>query len=233
MSIRYYLQPNPITPDPNDQSARVLTNQTFSVDDLIKLMLRRGSTLTEADIRATLFLLFRVVVDEVREGNSVLLPICNIRPGITGVFTSATDSYDSSRHTIKASISAGNELYASMQTAQVEKVLQPMPSPYLLEFTDVVTGATNSKLSPGGIGQIVGEELKFNPANVTDGIYFVALGDGSEAKVSVIANRTEGKLVFSIPASLPKGSYRLEVRRAYGVALTLRTGTLIDPLIVT
>lgn len=233
MAIKYYLQPNPITPDPNDQSARVLTNQTFGTDDIIRLMLRRGSTLTESDIRATLLLLFKVVTDEVREGHSVVLPICNIRPSITGVFASATDTFDTARHTIKATLSAGNDLYTQMLSASVEKVLQPTPAPFLVEFTDVVTASTNSKLSAGGIGQVVGEELKFNPANAKEGIFFVALADGAEAKVAVVASRTEGKLVFSIPADLKKGSYRLEVRKAYGVALALRVGVLNDPLIVT
>lgn len=232
MAIKYYLQPNPITPDPNDQSARVLAKETLSTEDIVKLILRRGSTLTESDIRATLHMLFKVVVDEVSEGSSVLLPICNIRPSITGVFASAADSYDASRHTVKATISSGNDLYNRMLTAPVEKVLQPSPSPYITEFTDVVTGSANSKLTPGSIGQIVGEELKFNPENTADGIYFVSLADSTEHKVTVIATRTEGKLMFSIPADLQKGNHRLEVRKSYGTAAVLRIGALNDLLTV-
>ena len=81
MAIKYYLQPNPITPDPNDQSARVQSNKVHDVDSITREMLRRGSTNTEADIRAVLNVFFEVVTEEVCDGNSVNLPLVNIRPG--------------------------------------------------------------------------------------------------------------------------------------------------------
>lgn len=50
MAIKYYLQPNPVTPDPNDHSARVLSNKVHDLESITKEMLKRGSTVTEADI---------------------------------------------------------------------------------------------------------------------------------------------------------------------------------------
>lgn len=231
MAIKYYLQPNPITPDPNDQSARILTASVLDVEAIIKKMLQRGSTLTEADCRAALHVFFTVAIDEVANGNNLNLPLCNVRPSISGVFTSASDSYDSSRHTIKATLSAGNELFAAMLNATVEKTLQSVPSPVLVEYMDVNTHTINSKLTPGGIGSIQGEELKFNPANATEGIFFVNKADKKETKVSVIATRTEGKLMFSVP-TLAKGQYNLVVRRGYGNSATIRTGDLTELLTV-
>ncbi|HJU45195.1 MAG TPA: hypothetical protein VJ647_00345 [Chitinophagaceae bacterium] len=49
-------------------------------------------------------------------------------------------------------------------------------------------------------------------------------------QLTVLATRTEGKLVFSVPAGLATGGYRLEVRRGYGNAGALRTGALNDQL---
>jgi hypothetical protein len=230
MAITYYLQPNPVTPDPNDQSARVISNQVHDVESITKEMLRRGSTITEADIRAVLKVFFEVVSDEIIEGNNVNLPIANFRPGIGGVFNSATDSFDPSRHIIKASVSVGVLLNDKLKFATVEKVTQPIAAPALIEFTDVNTQTLNSILTPGGIAQLVGEELKFNPSNALEGIYFVA-ADGIATKVTVIASRTEGKLVFSIPSSLSVGSFSLEVRKGYGGEGTmLRTGSLQEQL---
>ena len=37
MSLEYYLQPNPVTPDPNDQSARVATLSTRTEGELLFL----------------------------------------------------------------------------------------------------------------------------------------------------------------------------------------------------
>lgn len=231
MAIKYYLQPNPITPDPNDQSARVVSNKVHDLNSITKAMLQRGSTITEADIRAVLNVFFTVVIDEVTDGNSVNLPLVNIRPGITGVFSSATDSFDPSRHLKKANLSAGSELYDKMYAAQVEKIMMPTASPALIAFTDVNSQTNNSILTPGGIGQIVGEELKFNPANAAEGIFFIA-ANGTATPVTVIASRTEGKIVFSIP-SLPAGTYTLELRKGYGTSnIVVRSGALQDTLTV-
>lgn len=230
MSIKYCLQPNPITPDPNDQSARVISNQVHDVDSITNEMLKRGSTITEADIRAVLKVFFEVVSDEVAEGNNVNLPLVNIKPGISGVFTNATDSYDPSRHIKKANVSSGILLTQKLNFAKVEKVTQTTAAPALIQFTDIVTQNTNSIITPGGIAQVVGEELKFNPENDSEGIYFIA-ADGTATKVTIIASRTEGKLMFSIPNNLVSGSYTLEVRKGYGSTnIVVRTGSLQDAL---
>lgn len=72
----------------------------------------------------------------------------------------------------------------------------------------------------------MGEELKFNPANAAEGIYFVA-PDGTATKVDIIASRTEGRLMFSVPGTLATGSYTLEVRKGYGSTnIVVRTGSL-------
>lgn len=230
MAIKYYLQPNPVTPDPNDQSARVLSNKVHDLDSIIKEMLKRGSTVTEADVRAVVTVLFEVVTDEVADGNSVNLPLVNIRPSVNGVFDNVSDSFDPSRHIKNASLTKGLLLMSKMASAKVEKISKPVPTPTLIEFTDINSGAANSILTLGGIGQIVGEELKFNPDNFDEGIYFIA-DDNTPTKVAVIANRTEGKLMFSIPAGLAPGRYRLEVRKGYGKTnIVVRSGSLSDLL---
>lgn len=225
MPIKFYLHPNPITPDPNDQLARVSTNVTLTEEDIIKACLRRGTTLTEPDLRATINLLFTVITDEVADGNSVVTRLANIRPSITGVFSSITDTFDSSRHSKRATLSAGSMLYNKMQEAKVEKIASGIPSPDLQEFLNVKSGTTNDLLTPGSIGQLVGSELKFNPENAEEGIYLTHEA-GTETKVTELAIRTEGKLMFTIPSGLATGGYQIEVRKGYGKAASIRTGTL-------
>lgn len=229
MTIKFYLQPNPITPDPNDQSARVLPTGVLNIEDIVQEAMRRGTTLTETDLRASINLTFETISYFVAQGFNVNTPVANFRGGINGVFTSATDSFDASRHAVKASVSPGTMLIEAMSKATVEKVLQPLPSPTLIEYFDINTQTANSKLTPGGIGQIVGEELKYNTANAAEGIFIVSSA-GVATKVTIIASRTEGKLMFNIPAPLAAGNYSLEVRRGYGNAGTIRTGALNDQL---
>ncbi|MGV8138552.1 MAG: DNA-binding domain-containing protein [Mangrovibacterium sp.] len=90
--IKYFLQPNPITTDPNDQSARIMSNATLNLQDIVTLATKRGTSLTETDLTAAANLLFDVITDEVANGNNITLALVNIRPSIKGVFTSAADS---------------------------------------------------------------------------------------------------------------------------------------------
>lgn len=230
MAIKYCLQPNPVTPDPNDQTARVISNTVLDATSITQEMLKRGSTITEADITAVLKVFFDVVSDEVADGNNVNLPIVNIRPGINGVFASVTDSFDEARHIKKASLSAGILLSQKMAKAKVEKVLGSMAAPVLLQYLDVNSQNTNSILTPGGIGQIVGQELKFNPGNPLEGIFFTG-SDGVVTQATILQNRTEGLLVFSIPPTFASGTYTLEVRKGYGSStIVVRSGSLQDAL---
>jgi len=52
MAIKYYLQPNPITPDPTDQKSRVPANATLGFDEIVKRIVKRGTALTETEVRA-------------------------------------------------------------------------------------------------------------------------------------------------------------------------------------
>ena len=231
MSIKYYLQPNPITPDPNDQKARVQAIATLVFEDIIKRCIKRGTTLTETDVNAGVRLFMNEVADAVAEGYNVNLPLVNIKPSILGVFLNVNDSFDSSRHLIKASLSAGVDLQLRMLTASVEKIVGTVLSPDIVDFTDVRTN-THTQASKGGIGIITGSELKFNPDNAAEGIYFVNTANNAETKVTEVAQRTDGKLMFMIPDTLVAGTYYVEVRRAYTSAGTIRSDAFEQNLTV-
>jgi hypothetical protein len=70
---------------------------------------------------------------------------------------------------------------------------------------------------------IIGSELKFNTANVAEGIFFVNVATNAETKVTEVAQRTEGKLMFMIPSTLVAGTYYVEVRKAYTSSNSIRS----------
>lgn len=231
MPIKYYLQPNPVTSDPNDQSARVVANQSIGLEGVISRLLNRGTMVTHSDALTVLTVFFDEVANLVADGNTVLLPLVNIRPGIKGVFRSVTDSFDGSRHSKNAHLSTGLLLLRKIADAKVEKIAGGyQPSPELLEFVDVSTQTVNSLLTTAGIGRISGSELKFDIGNPREGVFLINAA-GAETKVTIFASRSGGTLVFSIPALTP-GTYTLEVRKGYGTAAAIRTGTLSEVLTV-
>jgi len=230
--MQYYLQKNPITSDPNDHSARVVVPNNLDLESIIKEMQKRNSSLTRSDILSSLALFFEVTTDEVAEGNTVSLPIAVFRPSIRGVFKDATDVYDEKRHEKRASVSQGTLMASKMKNAPVEKVTEPLPQPAPLHFEDVVTDTINSKVTPGGIGIIKGEELKFDQANEQEGIFFVGNDSEGTFKVSVLAKVTSGTLIFSIPTDLAAGDYEVEVRKNYASGNKLVSGRLYETLSV-
>lgn len=231
MAIKYYLQPNPITPDPNDQSARVSPTSTMQEEDVIQEMLRMGTTVTESDIQAVITLRKKVIINALKNGHFVNTDLANFKTGISGVFIDNTDSFDPARHSKKANISTGKVLAAEIKSALVEKTASSLPQPAITQFTDYGSG-THNILSPGGAAEINGEELKFDKENPDEGIFFIAM-DGTETRVdNPLIRHTEGLLIFTAP-QLAAGEYTLEVRKAYGTAnIHIRKGNYQELLTV-
>lgn len=229
--IKYYLMPNMTTPDPNDQMARISPKEILDENTIAERMVKRSSSYTLPIIKGVLELFFDVVTDEISNGNHVNTPLVNIKPGINGTFVSATDNFDPARHLLKATISQGVLLNQKMKSSQVEKILKPIAQPVLVEYNDVNSKTFNSKITKGGIGIIIGEELKFNPANVNEGVFFYS-EDNEITKVSNLAGITNGKIIFTIPSTLVAGNYTLKVIKAYGKHNELRTGELHEILTV-
>lgn len=232
MAIKYYLRKNSLSINQKSHKAVIVPYKINTLSDIIDEMLTRGTTLSEADIVASLHLFFEVVTQQVQEGNHVNTPIVNLKPGISGSFNNSTDNFDPLRHKIKATASVGPAVKRMMEKAVSEKITKTLTVPILTSFKDIQTQNLNAVVSPGGIGQIIGSHLKYNPENPAEGIFFVSSAQ-EEFKVTTVAIRTLGKLVFSIPASMPTGNYTLIVKRAFGKHDTsVRKGVLAHPLTV-
>ena len=227
-SILYSLLKHSISSESSKYYARVSPYKSMILDDIIQDMKDRGTGSSETDMRATLQLFFESVTKMVSNGYNVNLPLANFRPGVSGLFNDLTDTFDPSRHSLRVNITPGYMPLLGMRDAVLEKVKSSIPKPDLIAFSDVHSGLTNERITPNGIGTILGNELKFNPENAEEGIFFV---NGTTTKVEVIATRTEGKLLFSIPPLAP-GSYALEVRKGYKANNEIRKGALSELLIV-
>ncbi|OGB67431.1 MAG: hypothetical protein A2Y94_10395 [Caldithrix sp. RBG_13_44_9] len=84
-------------------------------------------------------------------------------------------------------------------------------------------------MTRGGIGQITGHRLKFDPEDTKQGIFLVA-EDGTETRITMVGVNKPSQLMFSIPSSLPAGNYTLEVRVIF--SSKLRSGKLTETLSV-
>ena len=108
--IKYGLRENLFTADPDDCMAQVVDARSYSQEDIAAEMIKRGSSLTAADIAAYQKLEAEVYADIIANGGNVNTPLINTSFSITGVFPNQTDSFDKTRHAIKLNVNAGSAL---------------------------------------------------------------------------------------------------------------------------
>ena len=231
--LKYSLRENLLTPAPDDYMAQVADVRSYTLDEIIDLMMEKGSTLTRADTKAVLQVYGEVVSAIIKDGSAVNTPLMNTSMSISGVFDGANDSFDKKRHTVNLNITAGTLLRDAVTKVKCEKTEGVSTDPYITEVTDIVSGKTNEVLTKGGIVQITGSRLKFDAKDASQGIFFVP-ETGNPVRASVIAENKPARLMAIIPADLAAGTYYIEVRTkiigSSQKSKTLKTGKFDKPL---
>jgi hypothetical protein len=224
MSVKYYLQPYPLTQNREMRKAHVVINTSHDKDSLVQRMCEKGTTFCQADIDGVLTLLSETVCEELSHGNSINLPFVKMRLAVKGLFQDVSDVFDGKRHQLKIDCRVGTGIKKRIPDIKVEKVIRQLPLPMLISFTDVTTNQINSIATAGGIGKLFGSELDFDSENPAEGLFFVS-ASAQAFKVAVVAHKTPGTLIFSIP-DLPHDDYTLEVRKNFTNQAKLRKGIL-------
>ena len=209
--LKYALRENLLTPAPDDYMAQATDVRSYTLDEIIDLMMEKGTTLTRADVAATLQVYGEVVSAIIKDGSAVNTPLMNTSMSISGVFDGANDSFDKKRHTVNLNITAGTLLRDAVIKVKCEKTEGVSTDPYITEVTDIVTGTVNTTLTKGGVVQLVGSRLKFDAKDAAQGIFFVP-ETGEAVRAAVIAENKPARLMAIIPADLAAGNYYIEVR---------------------
>ena len=233
--LKYSLRENLLTPAPDDYMAQAQDVRSYTLDEIIDLMMDKGTTLTRADVAATLQVYGEVCSSLIKDGAALNTPLMNTALSISGVFDGANDSFDKKRHTVNLNITAGTLLRDAVTKVKCEKTEGASTDPYITEVTDIVTGTVNTTLTKGGVVQLVGSRLKFDAKDAAQGIFFVP-ETGEAVRAAVIAENKPARLMAIIPADLAAGTYYIEVRSKHsggGKPLkAVKAGRFAKPLTV-
>ena len=210
--LKYSLRENLLTPEPDDCMAQVQDVRSYSQDEVIDLMMRRGTTLTRADVAAVLQVYTEVVGELTADGCAVNTPLFNTSFSVAGVFTSMSDSFDKARHTVSVNINAGTALRDAAKSVRTEKTEGASTDPYITEAADVVSGAVNSTLTAGGILRLTGSRLKFDASDAAQGVFLMPESGGEAVRCGVVAENKPARVMVMIPADIAPGTYYAEVR---------------------
>ena len=233
--LKYSLRENLLTPAPDDYMAQAADVRSYTLDEIIDLMMEKGTTLTRADVAATLQVYGEVCSSLIKDGSAVNTPLMNTSMSISGVFDGANDSFDKKRHTVNLNITAGTLLRDAVTKVKCEKTEGVSTDPYITEVTDIVTGTVNTTQTKGGVVQLVGSRLKFDAKDTAQGIFFVP-ETGNPVRAAVIAENKPARVMAIIPADLAAGTYYIEVRSKHsggGKPLkAVKAGRFAKPLTV-
>ena len=207
--ITYALRENLLTADPDDCMAQVVDAQVYTQDDINREIVKRGSSLTSADIAAYQKLEREVYADIIAHGGNINTPLFTTNFSITGVFTNQADSFDKSRHAIKLNVNAGTALKEAAAQAKAQKTEASPTDPYITSVTDKVTGDSSS-VKAGTIMEITGSRLKFDATDAEQGV-FVLTASGEVRCEPVIENKP-ARLLVMLPATIEAGEFTVEVR---------------------
>jgi hypothetical protein len=206
----YFLTENHLTSDPDDQIAIPANVHSYTDEEIIDRILQRGTTLTRADLLASIHVYHAEHGYIVDEGNGFNTGLINAGPNILGRFNNVMDSYDSSRHKMRYNVNFSKNIQERVGKVKMSKIQAPVTGPIIAAVKDSISGLTDGTLSVGGVLDIAGSRLKVYPDLPDDGVYFIA-SDGTEYKVSTLVENKPARLIVMIP-DLPVGNYTLEVR---------------------
>lgn len=227
MAVRYVLRENKARgTDSNEHYAVVSPTNSYDLEDILAAMKQMGSTVGEADSLAVLTVFFDALLQKLFDGARCNLPWVSVFPTLKGKFTGAGDSYDAARHRLDISLDAGPKLLNEFQARAVTvKEVTALPVPILTLFRDITSGSGNGPAKSGGIGEIRGARLKYDPARPDEGVFFVKISDRSAVRVTISARNNPKSQTFQIPP-LEATEYRLELRNRQYPTSPLRIGSL-------
>jgi hypothetical protein len=207
--LKYFLVENQLTERPDDYSAHTHSPVSLDKEAIIGRMLNRGTLLTRTDILAVLNSLEETVVEATLEGNALHLPLFNTSFSISGVFDSPLDSFDGSRHKLNINLTKGTLLREAERSVKLEKANVSAPQPHIQEVKDSVSGAVNEQLTPNGVVELRGYNLRIEGSDPSCGLWFVP-ESGAEQRAQTFIENKPSKLIAMIPA-LGKGSWQVKV----------------------
>lgn len=222
--IKANLYPNLLTEDPNDFSARVVSERSLNTAEICKVAVARGGAKSTAeDMEHNVNLFLKEMAYQLCDGFSVNTGYFTATTQLRGVFNSSTETFNPDKHSILFQFNQGEMLRKELVNINVEINGVGDAGLTVSDVFDVKTGSVNDLLTPNRNLKIRGYKLKIAGDNQANGITFINQATNNRVKVdaSDIVNNNPAELIIVIPA-LPAGTYQLEVATQYSGATLLK-----------
>jgi hypothetical protein len=207
--LEYSLHENRLTERTDDFAAQTHVKASYNKEELVELMLQRGTLMTKTDAIAVLNNLEETIAYIIRSGGMVHLPLFHTGFSITGVFDDATDSFDPHRHQLHVNINKGTQLRALEGEVKLTKINAAAPQPQIIEVKDCETGKVDDVLTVGGAVEINGVHIKISGDKPACGLYFIDESGTETKSTTLIQNKPAA--VFAMVPPLSAGNYHIKI----------------------
>lgn len=223
--IKYMIRGNHLPSLSGAHTASVQPTYIADLDDIVERIVGHGTTVARSDLYSALEDFFTAVEELLQAGVFVRTPLACFRVSLTGTFTDTEDTFDPARHEVQPRIIPAVRLRKALRDhSEVIKQRITRPRPILAKYVDVNTGILDDVVTPGGAARLMGYDLKLDPADAAQGVFFIA-ADNHETRAEVLIHNMPREVAFLNPV-LPAGVYRVQVRAVFRDTADLRVGEL-------
>ncbi len=231
MAIKFVLFESGLQNLAGSYAARVRPAFTADLESIADRISRRGTTVAKSDVMSVLEDYHTVIEELLLDGAFVNTPHVSYRTSIQGTFDGVLDGFDPAQHRLAIRVITGKRLRRLLKGyGEVIKLESSDVLPHPAEFLDANSGQKDSTLTPGGLGELGGYRMQFDPTDLNQGIFFLSAA-GEETRATVVSRNKPSELTFLIPALAP-GEYTLQVRTVLNGTPQVRKGELNKTLTV-
>lgn len=232
--LRYRLYDNHFTAENSDDClARPVDVSVKTREELIEAITGPGSILKPTEVNAVIDSYWSAITEYIRRGEGYRDDYIYTRYAIRGVFYGDEDQFDPKRHQVVFSVVPKNSITRGAEDVTLQKVDGQDILPHIENIYDWGSRTNGDILTPDGVLEISGDNLKIYNNLEVEGVFFVSEFNEYEFKSPEIRINEPKRLTLRIPEALTGGTYRLEVRTTPRNGNRLRTGIFAPELTVT
>jgi len=207
----------PLGDKKEDRIGKVISSKAFSEEDLIQLAVARGTDIGASTMRATLEIISELAIEQITKGAIVHLGLAQFHVNVHGVFQGDAAKWDKEKHSLHVQANPIVELKKAVESCEVELRGMAPERAGINSVKDLNSEEFNTTITPGGVVQVFGSNIKIVGDLESLGIYLYHLETNTEIVIpmSRLAVNAPSHLFFVAPADLKIGLYSLSVLTQY------------------
>lgn len=201
----------------DDRMGRVLSTGSLKIDDLIDIVVSRGTDINPLTIKASYEMLKEAAMEEVCKGKLVEFGLTHNRLSVNGVFIGDHAAWKADEHKLVLIAIPTAEMRHVIETVAVEVRGMAASGIHINTLTDAVSGEVNTRITPGGGIHLTGVKIKIAGNAPETGIRLTETTSEAVIQIpaaSILVNEPS-KVTLIVPPDVPRGDYRLSIATQY------------------